>query len=404
MAFDGAAHSGSGITNVNVTRWGVNNSTAQTGSTNSWPSDMSLWVPTWSGEVLHAYDEYNLFEPMVDSRTLATGTTMRFPITGTIALKSAWEAGEELGGGGMASTHFEISLDRRPIAAHFELDNVDQMITQFEFRSELARQAGQTLANERDRQIAQLLVKGAHTGSRVQNKLGASGVDAAYGGTAYFFSNDATGSTALDTLADNEEGALAILSAIELELVKYRTNDMDASGLMCVTTPELFNQIRRLGIAELGTSGGAAGKTNQSSPLFGGIAGGITVPGFMDSLRYMGCMIVASNHIPSTDVTTGDANYQVDARGVKAILFSRSGVASIKKQGLKVDTVEDVRRNTHFTVASMYSGGGVLRPECCSVVLTKSSANADVDNVVGVDGGDADDLGYARGVRVGNLT
>tara|TARA_Y100000114_G_C11579460_1_gene240327 strand:+ start:45 stop:389 length:345 start_codon:yes stop_codon:yes gene_type:complete len=89
------------------------------------------------------------------------------------------------------------------------------------------------------------------------------------------------------------------------------------------------------------------------------------------SLSYMGASIVSSNHLPSGDLTNDgrDKNYSVDATGVVALMFARQGVASIKKQGLKVDSVEDVRRNTNFTVASMFSGGGVLRPEYCSVLL-----------------------------------
>ena len=29
-----------------------------------------LWLPIWSGEVIHAYDEYNQFEWMVQSKTI----------------------------------------------------------------------------------------------------------------------------------------------------------------------------------------------------------------------------------------------------------------------------------------------------------------------------------------------
>jgi hypothetical protein len=45
-------------------------------------------------------------------------------------------------------------------------------------------------------------------------------------------------------------------------------------------------------------------------------------------------------------------------------------VAALKLQGLKVDTVDDVRRNTTFTVASMMGGTGVLRPECAAVITS----------------------------------
>jgi hypothetical protein len=57
-----------------------------------------LWLPIWSGEVIRAYDHYRIFEPMVESRTIASGRAMEFPITGTVAMKSAWNAGEELVG------------------------------------------------------------------------------------------------------------------------------------------------------------------------------------------------------------------------------------------------------------------------------------------------------------------
>jgi len=142
------AYSASGINypDLPLNRWGTNNANAQTGYSAA-IGDVDLWIPTWSGEVMHAYDQYNVFEPMVDTRTIVNGTTIEFPVTGTIALKDKWEAGEELSGGGSTTKKYSISLDRRPIAAHFELDNIDVMREQFEFRSELARQAGLTLAN-----------------------------------------------------------------------------------------------------------------------------------------------------------------------------------------------------------------------------------------------------------------
>ena len=368
-----------------VTRWGINNNAAveSTNGTfsplNNYAGDANaqgaLWIPTWSGEVLHAYDQYNMFEPMVDSRVITSGTTVEFPVTGTIALKDAWEAGEELGGGGSSTTKFTIGLDRRPIAAHFELDNIDVMIQQFEFRSELARQAGLTLANERDRQIARLLVKGAQTGSRMHvrtedpDAVNVGGFDSRYAGTAYAFSAD---NSAIDALS-GEDGALKILAAIEAELVKCRQLDIPEMGLNVVVNPVMFNQIRRLGIATVGdTTFGA----NGTSPLFGSQT---SAPALSGSLSYMGATIVSSNHLPTGNKADGEVNYRVDATGVVALMFARQGVASIKKQGLKVDSVEDVRRNTNFTVASMYSGAGVLRPELCSVVLG-SGVVSDVEN------------------------
>jgi hypothetical protein len=53
---------------------------------------------------------------------------------------------------------------------------------------------------------------------------------------------------------------------------------------------------------------------------------------------------------------------------VKALIWQRDAVASLSLQGMKVDTIRDIRRNTQFTVASVMRGGGVLRPELCAAV------------------------------------
>ena len=90
---------------------------------------------------------------------------------------------------------------------------------------------------------------------------------------------------------------------------------------------------------------------------------------------------MSSNHLPEadkvyavaatgSDLEAADANYALDAAtGLVGLMFRKGGVASIKKQGMKVDTVNDIRRNSVFTVASMFHGAGVLRPEFCGVLV-----------------------------------
>ena len=357
-----------------ITAWGTNDATpaVQTNGSPALSSGLDLWLPTWAGEVLNAYSAYNVFEPMVDTRTIASGTSIEFPITGTVALKDAWEAGEQLLGGGSAATKFSIGLDRRPMAAHFELDNIQLMVEQFEFRQELARQAGLTLANERDRQIARLIAKGAVTASRELERQGESpaadvtgGVDTRYSGNDY---------AVIDSSASGEAQALAVLKAIEDQLVLYRQLDIAEEGTYCAISPALFHEVRRLGIADAAGDFASGG----SRPMFGGDTGmgaSAGAPyteaiGMAGKLRYMGVTICSSNHVASqADMSsTGDSNYRVDMSDVKGLLWQRGAVASVVKQGLKVDTVDDVRRNTVFTVASMFRGGGVLRPELAATL------------------------------------
>jgi hypothetical protein len=120
-------------------------------------------------------------------------------------------------------------------------------------------------------------------------------------------------------------------------------------------------------------------------PMFGGVAaaGGLGAAltqglnNLTDSLEYMGVRIIKSNHLPVANTSgIGEARYNLTFgnAGVCGLLFQKNAVASLKLQGLKVDTVDDIRRNTTFTVASMMAGTGVLRPECAAV-LVKPTAN-----------------------------
>ena len=340
-------------------------------------ADAKLWLPIWSGEVLHAYDEYRSFEPMVTAKTIASGREMEFPITGTVDLKPAWDAGEYLVGGKDATGgNFSVVLDKRPMAAHFELDNIDLMITQWEYRQELARQAGQTLANARDKQIAVFIA-------------GAAAVEL----TA---ADPRTGLTlpkpAITTSLDDATEALEILEAIEDFVVDCQENSVPVGSVYCAVTPRLFQQVRRLGVAESGTPAQAV----NMQPMFGGVAaaGGLGAQftqgmnNLSDSLVYMGVTILKSNHLPTNDIAApgaapvndeveaiGEARYSVkgETAGVRGLIWMPECVASLRKTGLVVDTEDDIRRNTTFTVASMMSGTGILKPELAKAIVSKGA-------------------------------
>lgn len=348
-----------------------------------------LWLPIWSGEVIHAYDHYNMFEGLVTQKTIASGTTAEFPVTGTVNLKAAWNAGEELSGGTSTSTTFAIKLDKRPMAAHFEIDNVDQLLTQWEFRAELARQAGLTLANTRDKQIAAYIARaGAESLLASDPRTGIALP------TQSLFSNDSFNNLGLSSASasDRTNAALLLLKAIEDFMVHLQEINAPTEGVYCVVTPRAFQDIRALGVARsynelygVMTSGSGNG---PARPMFGGVAeaGGLGAPLAMgmhnvsDALEYQGCMIIKSNHLPVVDYAAdpiGEARYNLlgAAAKVKALIFQKDCVASLSLQGLKVDTVDDVRRNTTFTVASMFKGTGVLRPELCAVVCGETDTS-----------------------------
>ena len=366
-----------------------------------------LWLPIWAGEVINAYDEYNVFESFTTSRTITSGTTIEFPITGTVDLKPTWNAGEELtGGADSVATTFKVSLDKRPMAAHFELDNVDLMLTQWEYRSELARQAAMTLANTRDKQLYSYLVRAAVTSQTTIDKANVRGdlnLDSAlYGETATNTLKLREWGASGASAADRATGALSALEQIEKYIVFLQENNIPYGQLFMAVSPQCFMDIRALGVARQAGDFASGG----TQPYFGGVAqeGGLgaqytqSLGQLHDTLEYMGCTIMKTNHgsdqlrdksgSDGAAAGLGEAKYNLDfsmgaassdeaglINGVRAVMWVPDAVAAIRLQGMKVDTVDDIRRNTTFTVASMMSGTGVLKPECAAIIHTRNGTS-----------------------------
>ncbi len=425
MAYDGPTADSFAATGAGL---GYRTTTAATDGT---PTTMAtggkLWLPIWSGEVLHAYDTYNVFEGLVDHKTISSGREMLFPRTGTVGLKAQWGAGEELlGGENAVSNQFKISLDNRPMAAHFELDNVDLMVTQWEYRAELARQAGLRLASTRDKQIASYIARAALEaklpgivlgpegyGDNVTN-AGMEGAVDKHDGQVYCSAvlqalgadtgatwtakngnagaGDGSSGNVIST-AERTTAALKVLEFIETWMVHLQTINAPMEQVYCAVSPKAFQEIRSLGVAR------SSSDVINAQPMFGGVAeaGGLGAPftqgmfALQDTLTYMGVIIMKSNHCPIKNYgnveigegavsETGDGqasryNLQWADAGVKAICWQRAAVASLSLQGLKVDTVDDIRRNSTFTCASMMGGTGVLRPELSALFVDGTSSD-----------------------------
>ena len=375
----------------------VNRLTAAANTSGGVAGVNKLWLPLWSGEVIHAYDQVNMFEPMITSKPLTGGYSYEFPITGTVQAAASWDAGVELGGGTSGTNTIKIQLDKRPLASYFECDNVDLLITQWDYRSELARQTGLQLANIRDKQIAAAIYAACLCSPLGFSHVAVSGSNTDPRGTftqSTFPQPAVVAPTAVPASQCTEASALLILQAIENYFVTMQENDFPIGNVYCVVTPKVFQVIRGLGLtrsADVFTTitTNTAGSNFTKLPMFGGSGeyGGLGAPytvgynSMGDSLDYMGCKIVKSNHLPTANTTLalGSAKYNFDTTGVYpyGMIFQPEAIAGLSLQGMKVDSIADVRRNTQFTVASMMKGTGVLKPELCQLLVGGVSANID---------------------------
>jgi len=351
---------------TNLIRFGSNLANAS-------PTPSDMWLPVYGGEVITAFQEYNQFLDKVNYKTLTSGTTMKFPATWKIG-SEYHEAGTELLGLDVETKEYSISLDDRPLVAHFEVDDIDTAMSHFDVRNELATETGRELARQMDRKIASLLILASRTtadgGATARNSFPAGGnvlvgIETAAGvlnGYADFNVTSATPSS-----WNTENNAAAFIEYMGEVCQVMDQNDVPVNDRCAIINVPLYYALRKLGLP---FSNGTAAQNMTTQALWGRSDTGAAGPKIQDGQGYqlpidvLGVPVYCSNHIPSSNITTGPAKYQGDYSFSGGVIFQKSAIAVLQMMGVQSEKFRDVRRQSDFMVSKMLMGGGVLRPYC----------------------------------------
>jgi hypothetical protein len=338
------------MANTNLIRFGTNTALAAASQT---PADM--WLPVYGGEVLTAFQEYNQFLDKVNYKTMTAGTTMKFPATWKIG-SEYHEAGTELLGLDVETKEYSISLDDRPLVAHFEVDDIDTAMSHFDVRNELASETGRELARQMDRKIAALLINAARvTADTGTNSFPIGGKDKV-----------AANADLDETNWGSEQTAgtfIEVLTAICRQMDKY---DIPVSDRCAVVNVDLYYGLRTLGLPYWNS--GIQNVSGGGSALWGRNDTGAAGPKIQDNQGYqlpidiLGVPVYCSNHIPSSNITTGPSKYRGDFSKTGGVVFHKSAIAVLQMMGVQTEKFRDVRRQSDFMVSKMLMGGGALRP------------------------------------------
>lgn len=334
----------------NLIRFGTNMALATASQT---PADM--WLPVYGGEVITAFQEYNQFLDKVNYKTLTSGTTMKFPATWKIG-SEYHEAGTELLGLDVETKEYSISLDDRPLVAHFEVDDIDVAMAHFDVRNELASETGRELARQMDKKIAALLINAARvTADTGTNSFPIGGKNAV-----------AANADLDETNWGSEQTAgtfIEVLTAVCKQMDKY---DIPSSDRCAVVNVDLYYGLRTLGLPYWGAQ--LQNVSGGGSAVWGRNDTGSAGPKIQENQGYqlpidiLGVPVYCSNHIPSTNITTGPAKYRGDFSKTGGVVFHKSAIAVLQMMGVQTEKFRDVRRQSDFMVSKMLMGGGALRP------------------------------------------
>ena len=323
-----------------------------------------LFLKKFSGEILQTFEESNIFKPLHTIRTIESGKSAQFPVTG-IASAAYHTPGENIADAGnsylsdIGKTEKIITIDKMLIASTF-LSNIDDVKNHYDIRSVYANELGKALAVRFDTALAKVFIGAARSSANLSVTSTGGQLDVANND---FSAGDVTGTPAAITGAD-------LVAAFFSAAQKLDENDVPSDGRFCVLRPADYYKL--ITGADASNSFSLTSAVNADIGGQGGLATG-SIP------QIAGISIFKSNHIPSTDLSgtsTGDGESNNDVFGgngvgyngnfttTKGIVSHSAAVGTVKLLDLATESEYQIERQGTLFVAKYAMGHGVLRPEC----------------------------------------
>ena len=319
------------MTNVTPSRLGAAN-----GAAANFAQKNALFLKVFAGEVLTAFDETNVMKDLHVSRTISSGKSAQFPVTGKANAAYHTVGTPLLGTQNIKHNEIVVNIDDVLIADTF-IANIDEAKNHYDVRAEYSRLLGMALAKQFDVRCLQLGVLAAR---------GSATVTGGNGGTAITDSDAATNGASL---------AASIFAAAQAMDEK----DVPENDRVAIVKPaQYYNLVQT---------------TDVINRDFGGA--GVYADGTV--LRVAGIQIVKSNNVPTTNVSavTGENNtYHGNFSTTVALVMQKSAIGTVKLMDLAVERTSgdfEIMYQGTLMAAKYAMGHGILRPECA--VEIKSS-------------------------------
>lgn len=297
----------------------------------------ALFLKVFAGEVLTAFAEKNVMMDKHMVRTIANGKSAQFPVTGNFS--AAYHTpGAEIVGTAMNHAERVITIDDLLIS-HTFIANIDEAKNHYDVRANYSRKLGEALANTADKHLFQVGILAARSAATVTGGNGGSRiVDADFG-----------------TSSDD------LIAGIFEAAQKFDEKDVPEDQRYVFLKPAQYYALA------------------QNTKVLNKDWGGSGVYSDGKVFRIAGMTVVSSNHIPSTNITTGvdagtSTRYAVDARTTVGLCLQAEAIGTVKLLDLAMESEYDIRRQGTLMVAKYAMGHGILRPECAIELATGAVA------------------------------
>lgn len=231
-----------------------------------------------------------------------------------------------------------VTIDDLLISDTF-IANIDEAMNHYEVRSEYSTEQGRFLANTMDKHLLQLGVKAARSPARITGETGGSAI------------------TEADLATDSDALVDALFSAAQT----LDEKDVPSDGRVVFLRPAEFYRL--------------AQNTKVLNKDWGGA--GVYADGKV--LRIAGIDVVKTNHLPSTNITTGTEagtgnKYAGDFTPTVGLVMQKQCLGTVKLLDLAMESEYDIRRQGTLIVAKYAVGHGILAPQCAVELRTAAPA------------------------------
>lgn len=319
------------MTNAVISQLGVVNAATPA----DYDAANALFMKQFAGEVITAFNEMNIFEPLHMTRTISQGKSASFAHTGKASARYHTSGTPVLGSNKIKSNETVIKIDDKLIADVF-IDELEEAKNHYDVRSEYSKQIGAALAREYDQKLGRVIALAARSANKI---------DDLPGGTRLTNANAKTDGAALSGMLFDAAQTLDEKDAWEGE--RYAAFK-PAQYYLLVRNKDNLNR----------DWDGRGSYAEAKVPQIAGID------------------ILKSNNLPTANVAAvaGENNtYSGDFTTTAGLVWQKSAVGTVKLMDLalqKSGADFEIMYQGTLMLAKYAMGHGVLRPECAIELAT----------------------------------
>lgn len=286
----------------------------------------ALFLKMFSGEVLASFNLANVFGDKHRVKSISQGKSYQFPAIGTATAGYHTPGTEIVGRNSVLQNERVITIDDVLLANEY-IAEIDELKSHYDVRGEYAKQMGEALADQYDRNVARNLVLAARASATISGGNG--------GGSA--------------TQANFATDAALLAAGIYSMAQSFDEKGLpEAERYVAVKPAQYYLMVQ---------------KTDLINKDWGGV--GSYASGQMGTVA--GVTIVKSNKVPQANDTSNTAipsGYRANYSTTVAIGWHPWAVGTVKLMDVRSESVWDARRQSTLLLAKYACGHGLLRPEC----------------------------------------